>query len=119
VANRLADVAFPPKANPANVRLAEHRWRHLDEWFTFLRVPGVGATNWRAELAIRFGVIYRQVWGGNRTWAGARAQTVLMSVWRTCWQQGREAIIFVRKGVGTIRFGSEQDISALVEGAGR
>jgi transposase len=45
----------------------------------------------RAELAIRFGVILRKVWGGSRTWAGARAQSVLMSVWRTCWQQGRSA----------------------------
>ena len=52
------------------------------------REPGLDATNWRAELAIRFGVILRKVWGGSRTWAGARAQSVLMSVWRTCWQQG-------------------------------
>jgi hypothetical protein len=54
--------------------------------FTLLRAPGLDATNWRAELASRFGVILRKVWGGNRTWAGARAQSVLMSVWRTCWQ---------------------------------
>ena len=52
-------------------------------------------TNWRAELAIRFGVILRKVWGGSRTWAGARAQSVLMSVWRTCWQQGRSALDFL------------------------
>jgi hypothetical protein len=37
---------------------------------------------------IRFGVILRKVWGGSRTWAGAREQSVLMLVWRTCWQQG-------------------------------
>jgi transposase len=49
----------------------------------------------RAELAIRFGVILRKIWGGSRTWAGARAQSVLMSVWRTCWQQGRSALEFV------------------------
>lgn len=72
MANRLADLAFPPKANPANERLAEHLWRHLDEWFACLRVPGLDATNWRAELAIRLGVIYRKVWGGNRTRAGGR-----------------------------------------------
>ena len=70
-------------------------WRHLDEWFAFIRVPGLDATNWRAELAIRFGMIYRKVWGGNRTWAGARAQSVLMSVWRTCWQQGSSALDFL------------------------
>jgi hypothetical protein len=30
--------------------------------------------------------------GGSRTWSGARAQAILMSVWRTCWQQGRSAL---------------------------
>jgi transposase len=49
----------------------------------------------RAELAIRFGVILRKVWGGSRIWAGARAQAVLMSVWRTCWQEGRPALDFL------------------------
>jgi transposase len=46
-------------------------------------------------LAIRFGVILRKVWGGSRTWAGARAQAVLMSVWRACWRQGRCARDFL------------------------
>jgi transposase len=86
--NRLSDLVFPPKTNVANERLAQHLWAHRDDLFTFLRQPGLDATNWRAELAIRFGVILRKVWGGNRTWAGARAQAVLMSLWRTCWQQG-------------------------------
>jgi transposase len=70
-------------------------WAHRGDLFTFLRQPGLDATNWRAELAIRFGVILRKVWGGNRTWAGARAQSVLMSVWRTCWQHGRSALDFL------------------------
>jgi transposase len=83
------------KSNAANERLAQHLWNHRDQLLTFLRVPGVDATNWRAELAIRFGVILRKVWGGNRTWIGARAQSVLMSVWRTCWQQGRSALDFL------------------------
>jgi transposase len=93
--SELADVVFPPKTNAANERLAQHLWNHRDELFTFLRQPGLDATNWRAELAIRFGVILRKVWGGSRTWVGARAQAVLMSVWRTCWQQGRSALDFL------------------------
>jgi transposase len=92
LSNTLADVVFPPKSNAANERLAKHLWNHLDHLFTFLTLPGLDATNWRAELAIRFGVILRKVWGGNRTWVGAQAQAVLMSVWRTCWQQGRSAL---------------------------
>ena len=41
----------------------------IDPEAGFLRLPqpGLDATNWRAELAIRFGVILRNVWGGNRT----------------------------------------------------
>ena len=93
--NQLSDLIFPLKTNTANERLAQHLWNHRAELFTFLRQPGLDATNWRAELAIRFGVILRKVWGGNRTWAGARAQAVLMSVWRTCWQQGRSALDFL------------------------
>jgi transposase len=75
--------------------LAQHQWAHPDYLFTFLRQPGLDATNWRAELAIRFGVILRKVWGGSRTWAGARAQSVLMSVWRSCWQQGRSPLNYL------------------------
>jgi transposase len=93
--NQLSDLVFPPKTNAANDRLAQHLWAHRNDLFTFLRQPGLDATNWRAELAIRFGVILRKVWGGSRTWAGARAQSVLMSVWRTCWQQGRSALDFL------------------------
>jgi transposase len=86
---------FPPKTNPANERLAQHLWKHIDDLFLFLQRPGLDATNWRAELAMRFAVILRKVWGGNRTWSGAKAQAVLMSVWRTCWQQGHNALEFL------------------------
>jgi transposase len=93
--NQLTGLIYPPKMNAANETLAQHLWNHRDELFTFLRQPGLDATNWRAELAIRFGVILRKVWGGSRTWVGAKAQSVLMSVWRTCWQQGRSALDFL------------------------
>jgi transposase len=95
--SQLSDLIFPPRTNAANERLAQHLWNHRDDLFTFLRQPGLDATNWRAELAIRFGVILRRVWGGSRTWVGARAQSVLMSVWRTCWQQGRSALAFLSR----------------------
>jgi transposase len=93
--NRLADLVWPAKVHEANERFAQHLWNHRDELFTFLKYPAIEATNWLAEHAIRFGVILRKVWGGNRTWAGARAQSVLMSVLRTCWQQGRSALAFL------------------------
>jgi transposase len=93
--NQLTDLILPPKTNAGNERLAQHLWAHRDDLFTFLRQPGLDATNWRAELAIRFGVILRKVWGGSRTWVGARAQAVLMTVWRSCWQQERSALSFL------------------------
>jgi transposase len=89
------DAIFPPKTHALNERLAQHLWNHHDEFFTFLQIPGLDATNWRAEHAMRFGVILRKVWGGNRTWRGAQAQTVLMSIWRTCWQRGQTALDFL------------------------
>jgi hypothetical protein len=61
--NQLADLIFPPKSNAANERLAQHLWAHRDDLFTFLRQPGLHATTWRAQLAIRFGVILRKIWG--------------------------------------------------------
>ncbi|HMC11060.1 MAG TPA: IS66 family transposase, partial [Pirellulaceae bacterium] len=90
--NRLLDAIYPSKSNEANEIFAQHLWNHKDDLLTFLKFPTLDATNWRAELAIRFGVILRKVWGGNRTWIGARTQAVLMSVWRTCWQRGQNAV---------------------------
>lgn len=93
--NQLLDAIYPPKTNSANERLAQHLWNHRGDLLTFLKYPGMDATNWRGELAMRFGVILRKVWGGNRTWIGARAQAVLMSVWRTCWQRSQNAVNFL------------------------
>jgi hypothetical protein len=45
-------------------------------------------------------VIARKVWGGNRTWKGAHTQEVLVSVLRTCWQQGKDAFT---RGVKLLR----------------
>jgi transposase len=80
-----------PRRNPANQRLARHLEHELLWLFTFLHCPGLDATNNAAERAIRGMVIARKVWGGNRTWEGARTQQILASVLRTCWQQGKDA----------------------------
>jgi hypothetical protein len=58
--NELSDLVFPLKTNAANERLAQHLWAHRDDLFTLLRQPEREATNWRAELPIRFGVILRK-----------------------------------------------------------
>jgi transposase len=74
------------RRNSGNERLANHIWKHRDQVFTFLLEDSIDATNWRAEQAIRPAVVNRKVWGGNRTWNGASAQSTLMSAIVT-WQQ--------------------------------
>jgi len=79
------------RRNTANRRLARHLEHELLWLFTFLHCPVLDATNNAAERAIRGMVIARKVWGGNRTWEGARTQQILASVLGTCWQQGKDA----------------------------
>lgn len=65
-------VAQEPFREPrGNERLARRLGERRDDPFTFPRQPGLDATHWRAEPAIRFGVIPRKVSRGSRTRAGA------------------------------------------------
>ena len=59
-----------------------HLRRERDAMFTFLYCPGLDATNYRAEQAIRPMVVTRKFWGGNRTEQGAHTQSVLVRVYR-------------------------------------
>jgi transposase len=70
-----------------NRKLLGHLANEREHLLTFLRAPGIAATNWRAEQAIRPAVVNRKSWGGNRTARGAHAQQTLMSVIRTSRQQ--------------------------------
>jgi transposase len=92
---QLLDSLLSRKTDVANERFARHLWKYRDHLFTFLTIPGLDATNWRAEQALRPAVVNRKVWGGNRTPAGSRAQAILASVLETCRQQGRDALDFL------------------------
>ena len=92
---QLLDSLLSRKTNVANERFARHLWNHRDHLLTFLTIPAVDATNWRAEQALRPAVVNRKVWGGNRTLAGSRAQAILASVLQTCRQQGRDVLDFL------------------------
>lgn len=94
---RLDRLLYRTRANPANERLAKHLYGHRAQLLTFLEHPGLDATNWRAEQAIRPAVVNRKVWGGSRTETGAQAQSILMSVLRTCSQQHRDALEFLSR----------------------
>jgi transposase len=78
-----------------NRRLAKFVAGHAEEVFAYLWHPGMDATNYQGEQAIRPAVVNRKVWGGNRTWVGARAQSVLTSVIRTCIQRGIDILNFL------------------------
>src|SRR5919201_379258 len=77
---------------PPNRRLLDHLARERGALFTFLAQPGVQATNWRAEHAIRPAVVCRKAWGGNRTWAGAQTWQVLSSILATAAAQQRDPV---------------------------
>jgi transposase len=83
--------------SPANRRLRNHLVRERDAVFTFLYCPGLEATNWRAEQAIRPMVVTRKVWGGNRTPNGARTQSILLSILQTCRQHQRPVVPLLQR----------------------
>jgi transposase len=84
-------LAMRPTHEP-NRRLLAHLQNERAHMFTFLTVPGVQATNWRAEQALRPVIVNRKSWGGNRTWAGARTQQITASVIRTARQQNLDPV---------------------------
>ncbi len=77
---------------PDNQRLANHLIHEFDHLFTYLKCPGLEATNYRGEQAVRPAAVIRKVWGGNRTTNGAHTQEVLMSILRTSRQQGKDPV---------------------------
>jgi transposase len=79
----------------ANRRLAKHILKHPVQWFWFLIDPSIASTNYRAEQAIRPAVVNRKVWGGNRTWRGAQAQSILTSIIRTAEQRTQDIFQFL------------------------
>jgi transposase len=84
---RLADCLDRSRRVPDVARFARHLEREFTAIWTFLFDPTIDATNWRAEHAIRPAVVTRKVCGGNRSWAGADSQQILVSVIRTASQR--------------------------------
>jgi transposase len=79
-------LARNPTHDP-NRKLLKHLANEREHLLTFLTIPRVAATNWRAEQAIRPAVVNRKHWDGNRTRHDADIQQTLMSVIRTSRQQ--------------------------------
>ena len=73
-------------------RSAAHLFRQQRHLFTYLRIEGIDATNYRAEQSLKMPIVNRKVWGGNRTEDGAAAQGILASVLKTLILTGRQSI---------------------------
>lgn len=102
--DRLWKLVSVPRVVPAYQTFAHHLLKHFEQWFAFVFEPRIEPTNWQAEQAIRPAVVNRKVWGGNRTSAGAKAQSILMSVLETCRRQAHSVVEYVSQ---TLRsFGS-------------
>jgi transposase len=91
--HRLGDLlARRPSRVPDARRFATHLTAEYDAVFSFLFEPTLDATNWRAEHALRPGVVTRKMCGGgNRTPRGAQTQQVLASILRTAQQRGLDS----------------------------
>jgi transposase len=64
---------------PAQAQLLTHMGNQFESRFPFLPDARLLPTNRQTEQAIRPAVVNREVWGGNRTPAGATARG---SLWR-------------------------------------
>ena len=84
---RIARFCAATPTHDPNRRLVGHIRNEQAHLLTFLTTPGVQATNWRAEQAIRPLVVNRKNWGGNLTRRGADTTMILGSVLRTARQQ--------------------------------
>ncbi|VTR94472.1 Uncharacterized protein OS=Rhodopirellula baltica SH28 GN=RBSH_03510 PE=4 SV=1: DDE_Tnp_IS66 [Gemmata massiliana] len=87
---RLLKLVRWPRSVPDYMSLAKHLRNHFKQWFVF--APRIGPTNRKAEQAIRPAVVNRKVWGGNQADAGAKAQSILMSVLETCHRRARSVV---------------------------
>ena len=78
--------------NPNVRRLAKRLRRYRDAMFTFLDHPDVPSDNNHAEREIRPAVIIRKNSLCNRSEAGANAQAIMMSVYRTLKLRGLDPL---------------------------
>lgn len=84
-------------SHPQNRKLQKHLAKYQDQLFTFLDHPQIEGTNWPGEHAMRPAVLLRKISGGNRSDPGAHAHEVLLSIFRTAWQRGIDALALLRR----------------------
>lgn len=92
---RMAQLCAIPQTHDANRRLLAHLANESPALFTYLRRPNIDATNYKGEQAVRPCVVNRKTWGGNRSWAGAKTQSVMASVIATAAKNGVDAVAYL------------------------
>lgn len=98
----LAGVLRMRLTHPENARLARHVAAKAHDLFTFVTHPAtLEGTNWPAEQAIRPAVIIRKISGCNRTWRGARAHEILVSILRTAWHRNVQGMHYLIQALRT------------------
>ena len=85
---RLIELMLTSSSDKDVKRLTARLEKYWDELLVFLTHPDVPPTNNRAEREIRPAVIMRKVIQGNQSEAGAKTQSILMTIFRTLHRRG-------------------------------
>lgn len=94
------DVLLTAKiTEPKNLRIQKRLRKHRKHMLTFLYLAEVEPTNNLAERQIRPLVLQRKISAGNRSDWGAEIHSIIMSVYATCRQNGRDFLDAVRQAV--------------------
>lgn len=101
-AQRLTDILLYSSENDDVQRIKKRIVKHNNELLTFLDHPEVEPTNNRAERGLRSSVIVRKITFGNRTEAGAKNHSIIMSIVQTGILNRKEPFdIFLSLAMGT------------------
>ena len=84
--------AFKKHRHAELKRVAKRMVKFRDQLYTFVKSPGVDATNNLAEREQRPAVLLRKISYGNRSSDGAKHQAILMSSIRTIEKQGQNFV---------------------------
>jgi transposase len=87
--------------------LVRHLMRELGSLWTFLREPGVAATNNHAERLLRFPVIWRKRSFGTRTRQGEEFVERLLSFRQTCRLRGKRTYPYLVEAFASYLSGSK------------
>ena len=93
IEKRLQLIIVHEWSNKEAKRLIKRLKRYHDELFTFLSNPDVPFDNNFGERSIRGAVIMRKNSYNNRSERGAKTQSILMSVFFTLKQRGRDYFV--------------------------